>query len=128
MIRRNKWFNPPEDVELSLQLEENLKSTDFLDIHFNLSQESYSKFHKVNSRPTYIDTSSNPPKTIKQISNILITDAEFLLLYTNLYNLATSCNAEDRGKGSRRLKKKKGSRYGKLSNLGIRGNLFYSFL
>ena len=53
---------------LSIQIKCNLKSVDFLDITFNLKDESYKPFNKPNNEPLYINTESNhPPTIIKQI-------------------------------------------------------------
>ena len=51
---------------LKVKIECNLKSTDFLDIHFNLAKLEFKPFRKENSQIQYINKNSNHPPTIKK--------------------------------------------------------------
>ena len=55
---------------LKIEVSSNLKIVDFLDVTFNLNDNSYKPINKTNTIPTYINVRSNQPKSIiRQISN-----------------------------------------------------------
>ena len=57
---------------LSITTEINLSATDFLDVSFNLSQNTYSPFRKPGNKPLYINSKSNhPPNIIKQLPSMI---------------------------------------------------------
>ena len=47
-------------------METNLTNVDFLDVTFNLHNESYHPFRKPNDNPIYIHTNSNHPPHVKK--------------------------------------------------------------
>ena len=58
--------------DLSITTEINLSATDFLDVSFNLSQNTYSPFRKPGSKPLYINSESNhPPTIIRQLPSMI---------------------------------------------------------
>ena len=61
-----------KDAGLKVTVEVNIKITDFLDVHLNLSDGSYKPFMKENTQPMYINVCSNhPPAIVKQIPNMI---------------------------------------------------------
>ena len=53
---------------LNITIKTNLKTADFLDVHFDLIQDIYKPYKKPNDDPLYINKNSNhPPTIIKQI-------------------------------------------------------------
>ena len=59
-----------KDIAFSLEIETNLKETNFLDGLFNLSNRTYRPYKKPNNRLFYIHSLLNhPPNVIKQIPN-----------------------------------------------------------
>ena len=53
---------------LSIEVECNIKSVNYLDITLNLDNETYTPFHKPNDETLYIHAKSNhPPNIIKQL-------------------------------------------------------------
>ena len=53
---------------LKITIDANLKSVNFLDVNFNLENESFSPFMKPNNNPIYVHTKSNhPPNILKNI-------------------------------------------------------------
>ena len=61
----SKTFN---DIGFQIEIETNLKTVDFLDVSFNLPNNSYRPYKKPNNKLLYIHTSSNhPPNIIKQL-------------------------------------------------------------
>ena len=53
---------------LKITIETNLKAVNFLDVTFDLRNESYKPYRKPNDNPLYINASSNhPPSIIKQL-------------------------------------------------------------
>ena len=53
---------------MKITIEANLKSVNFLDVNFNLDNESFSPFMKPNNNPIYVHTKSNhPPNILKNI-------------------------------------------------------------
>ena len=57
-----------KDCGLSTTVECNLKSVDFLDITFDLVNNTYKPYRKPNNEPQYINKQSNhPPNIIKQL-------------------------------------------------------------
>ena len=57
-----------KDCGLSITIECNLKSVDFLDITFDLVNNTYKPYRKPNNEPQYINNQSNhPPSIIKQL-------------------------------------------------------------
>ena len=66
----NKLFN--EEFELKITIETNLKIVNFLDVTFDLNNDSYQPFSKPNSQPIYVKTKSNHlPNIIKYIPNMI---------------------------------------------------------
>ena len=63
-----------QQLGLKITSETNLKECDFLDIYFNLTNNSYKPFRKANNIPVYINAQSNHPKTIKQNLPQMISD------------------------------------------------------
>ena len=58
--------------DLSITTEINLSATEFLDVSFNLSQNTYSPFRKPENKPLYINSKSNhPPTIIKQLPSMI---------------------------------------------------------
>ena len=58
-----------KDCGLSITIECNLKSVDFLDITFDLVNNTYKPYWEPNNEPQYINKQSNhPPNIIKQLS------------------------------------------------------------
>ena len=61
-----------QELGLGVSIEANLKQTDFLDILFNLTKNSYKPYRKPNENPIYINVNSNHPKNIKkQLPNMI---------------------------------------------------------
>ena len=57
-----------KDCGLLITIERNLKSVDFLDITFDLINNTYKPYWKPNNEPQYINKQSNhPPSTIKKL-------------------------------------------------------------
>ena len=60
-----------KDCGLSITTECNLKSVDFLDITFDLVNNTYKPYWKPNNEPQYINQQSNhPPNIIKQLPKL----------------------------------------------------------
>ena len=58
--------------DLSITTEINLIATDFLDVSFNLSQNTYFPFRKPGNKPLYINSKSNhPPTIIEQLPTMI---------------------------------------------------------
>ena len=54
--------------DLKKTIDANLKTVDFLDVTFNLSNDTFSPYIKPNNKPLYINNKSNqPPCIIKNI-------------------------------------------------------------
>ena len=65
---KKKIFKLFKDMGLSITLESYLTRVDFLDITFNLHQETFEPYRKPNDNPNYIHIQSNHPKpTIKNL-------------------------------------------------------------
>ena len=57
---------------MSITIQCNLKTVDFLDVTFDLDNNVYKPFRKENSKPTYINKHSNhPPSILKQLPKSL---------------------------------------------------------
>ena len=57
---------------LSITIECNLKSVDFLDITFDLVNNTYKPYRKPNNEPQYINKQSNhPPNVLKQLPKLI---------------------------------------------------------
>ena len=52
------------DLNLRIKAEVNHQTVNFLDVTFNLQDESYSPYRKPNNDPLYIDSRSNHPRSI----------------------------------------------------------------
>ena len=53
---------------LSITVKSNLKTADFLDVHFDLVKEIYHPYKKTNDDPLYITKKTNhPPSTLQQL-------------------------------------------------------------
>ena len=62
-------------MALKIEISSNLKIVIFLDVALHLNDNSYKPFSKANTIPTYINVSSNPPKSIvNQIPNAIILE------------------------------------------------------
>ena len=58
--------------DLKITTETNLSSTDFLDVLFDLSKNTYCSFRKPGNEPLYINTKSNLlPSIIKQLPSMI---------------------------------------------------------
>ena len=49
---------------MSITIQCNLKTADFLDVTFDLDNNAYKPFHKENNKPIYINKHSNHPLSI----------------------------------------------------------------
>ena len=54
------------EIGLEITTDFGLKSTDFLDVDFNLEKDEYSPYRKPNDEPVYIDINSDHPPIIKK--------------------------------------------------------------
>ena len=62
----------------------NLKVVNFLDISFNLSENSFQPFHKDKQTPSYININSNQPRSkIRQIPNAVNIKIDYLQIKKN---------------------------------------------
>ena len=62
-----------KDSGLSIKVETNLKTVDFLDASFDLNQSVYKPYRKPNNNPIYIDNNSNhPPNILKQLPKSIV--------------------------------------------------------
>ena len=58
-----------KEYELSITIQCNLKSVEFLDVTFDLYNNLYKPYRKPNNKPIYINKQSNhPPNALKQLS------------------------------------------------------------
>ena len=72
---------------LKIEISSNLKIVNFLEVTFNLSNNSYKPFSKSNALPTYINVSSNHPSSIvKQIPNAINIRINTLSASKNIFN------------------------------------------
>ena len=63
-----------DSEDLQITVETNLTKTDFLDVNFDLKNDKYYPYRKVNNNPLYINAKSNhPPAVLKQIP-VMIAD------------------------------------------------------
>ena len=57
-----------KECGLSITCEVNKKIVDFLDVHFNLNDQTYEPYRKANNNPVYINKHSNhPPNIINEV-------------------------------------------------------------
>ena len=57
-----------KDCGLNITIKMNLKTVDFLDVRFDLINNTYRPFRKPNSEPVYIHKQSNhPPSILKEL-------------------------------------------------------------
>ena len=76
-----------KDNGLKITVEANLKSTDFLDITFDLSSSSFRPYRKESSAPLYIDVNSNHPKNIiKQLPSMVSERLSMLSSNQEIFN------------------------------------------
>ena len=76
-----------KECGLSITYEVNKKSVYFLEIRFNLNQQTYKSYRKPNNEPVYINKQSNhPPKIIADIPKAL---------YKRLTNISCNKNVFD---------------------------------
>ena len=76
---------------MSVTITANIKSTEFLDVWLDLNSGSYRPYMKSNSKPLYIHTDSNHPKTIKnQIP-------EMVNVQTNIEGRSIACPSDKEG-------------------------------
>ena len=69
---RKKLFNTFKKLGFSVTIEGNIKSTEFLDIWFDLENGTYKPYRKKNDIPVYINIHSNHPQSIKkQLPNMI---------------------------------------------------------
>jgi len=70
-----------EEVDLTITVDSNLFATDFLDLSYDLQNDTLFPFRKPNNNTLYINKSSNrPPNIIRQLSvmiNISCNENEF---------------------------------------------------
>ena len=56
----------------NITIKENLKTIDFLDVHFNLVNNTYQPYQKANSKTVYTTKYSNhPPNILKELPKII---------------------------------------------------------
>jgi hypothetical protein len=114
-----------QKYNLKITVEVGMKTTDFLDVQFNLSTESYRPYHKTNSSPAYINTLSNPPPNIitalpgmveSRLGKISSSKNEFdkeAPLYLNALKKAGYTDAKLEFKNTKKkLKQEKGASFG----------------
>ena len=69
---RKKLFSAFKNLGFSVTIEGNIKSTEFLDIWFDLETGTYKPYRKKNDIPVYINIHSNHPQSIKkQLPNMI---------------------------------------------------------
>ena len=76
---------------LKITVELGLKTTDFLDVQFNLDKSEYRPYRKPDNPPIYIDSKSNHPKTILKkllLINQLTSTALRILIEPKLRKLS----------------------------------------
>lgn len=71
---RKEVFKLFKELDLKVTIEGNLTSTDFLDVHFNLRDDSFRPFKKANADLTYINVKSNHPSNIKKQLPKMVND------------------------------------------------------
>ena len=66
--KRKEIIKVFKSCELNITIKTNLTSVDFLDVQFNLKDNTYKPYRKPNSNPIYIKKQSNhPPNVIRDI-------------------------------------------------------------
>ena len=61
-----------KDCGLNITIKMNLKTVDFLDVHFNLVSNTYQPYRKPNNEPVYIHERSNhPPNILKELPKLI---------------------------------------------------------
>ena len=80
-----------KECGLSITCEVNKKIADFLDVRFNLNEQTYETYRKPNNEPVYINIQSNHPPNI-------IADIE-KAVYKRLTNISCNKNVFDRNVG-----------------------------
>ena len=80
-----------KECGLSITCEVNKKIADFLDVRFNLNEQTYEPYRKPNNEPVYINIQSNHPPNI-------IADIE-KAVYKRLTNISCNKNVFDRNVG-----------------------------
>ena len=73
-IRKKVFTLFKDELNLKVTIECNLTSTDFLDVHFNLRDDSFRPFKKANADLTYINAKSNHPSNIKKQLPKMVND------------------------------------------------------
>ena len=69
---KKKLFKMFKDIGLSITLETSLNRVDFLDVTFDLSNQTFEPFRKPNDSPLYINRNSNhPPQIIKNLPSAI---------------------------------------------------------
>ena len=69
---KKKLFKMFKDIGLSITLETSLNRVDFLDVTFDLSNQTFEPFRKPNDSPLYINKNSNhPPQIIKNLPSAI---------------------------------------------------------
>ena len=69
---KKKIFKIFKDSDLKITMETSLNKVDFLDVTFNLANETYEPFRKPNDTPLYINKGSNhPPHVLKNLTKAI---------------------------------------------------------
>ena len=69
---RKRIFKKFQSIGFKIEIVTNLQEVDFLDVTFNLINNTYYPYKKPNDNLTYINTSSNhPPNIIKQLTKTI---------------------------------------------------------
>ena len=58
-----------KNIDFKIEIVTNLIEVDFLDVTFNLENNTYRPYKKTNDKLIYIDASSNHPPQIKKTAN-----------------------------------------------------------
>ena len=72
--KRKKVCKVFQELGLKVTTEVNIRKTDFLDIYFDLENNSFRPFRKDNQMPLYINAQSNHPKNVKKNLPQMISD------------------------------------------------------
>ena len=71
-ILRKRIIKKFQNIGFKIEIVTNLQEVDFLDVTFNLINNTYRPYKKPNDNLTYINTSSNhPPNIIKQLTKTI---------------------------------------------------------
>ena len=70
-ILRKRIIKKFQSIGFKIEIVTNLQEVDFLDVTFNLINNTYRPYKKPNDNLTYINTSSNHPPNIKQLTKTI---------------------------------------------------------